>query len=227
MSNGSCKGERTGSISKHKEEHQALWSRRREPLPSTLLISYPCACLPQSCHGKDAFGLSKQKKQLLLNTRVPEEAGAGDMLSAQNGDRQIGHRAMLSQVTSKCCLCGISSQQELTAGSTPSTGVQLLLGQAARAHPSWHHELGQAEITFIFQIGAGVRAGGCVSVRRCILLDQHHRQVEVCPQTHFPICHFAISVPSCLTNARCEHEEIMSMAMLLLPLPPPAALPSS
>lgn len=44
--------------------------------------------------------------------------------------------------------------------------------------------------------------------------------------SYFPICHFAISVPSCLTNARCKHEEIMSMAMLLLPLPPPAALPS-
>lgn len=44
--------------------------------------------------------------------------------------------------------------------------------------------------------------------------------------SYFPICHFAISVPSCLTNARCEHEEIMSMATLLLPLPPPAALPS-
>lgn len=167
MSDGSCRGERTGPISKHKEEHQALWSRSREPLPSTLSISYPCACLPQSCHGKDALGLSKQKKQLLFNTRVPEEAGAGDMHSIQDGDRQIGHRAMLSQDTSKRCLCGISSQQELTAGSTPSTGVQLLLvaqraflGRAARAHPPWHHELGQAEITFIFQIGQGSEQEG-------------------------------------------------------------------
>lgn len=43
--------------------------------------------------------------------------------------------------------------------------------------------------------------------------------------SYFPICHLAISMPSCLTNARREHEEIMSMTTLLLPLPPPAVVP--
>jgi len=37
--------------------------------------------------------------------------------------------------------------------------------------------------------------------------------------SYFPICHLAIGVPSRLTNARCEHEEITSMAVLLLPYP--------
>lgn len=42
--------------------------------------------------------------------------------------------------------------------------------------------------------------------------------------SYFPICHLAIGMPSCLTNARLKHEEITSVATLLLPLPPPAAL---
>lgn len=42
--------------------------------------------------------------------------------------------------------------------------------------------------------------------------------------SYFPICHLAIGMPGCLTNARHEHEEITSMAALLLPLARPAAL---
>jgi len=75
-----------------------------------------------------------------------EEDGAGEMHSAQDEDRQIEHRAMLSQDASKCCLSRISSQQEPMAGSTPSTGVQPLLvaqgaflGRAARASCSLTH----------------------------------------------------------------------------------------
>lgn len=42
--------------------------------------------------------------------------------------------------------------------------------------------------------------------------------------SHFPVCHLAICGPSCLTNARHQHEETASAAPPLLPLAPPAVL---
>lgn len=62
--------------------------------------------------------------------------------------------------------------------------------------PPWHHQPEQAEITLISQIGAGVSAGGCVSVRRCTLLDRQQGQVEACPRA-LPISPFVTSLSAC------------------------------
>lgn len=91
-------------------------------------------------------------------------------------------------------------QHTLHRGPAAAGGSRSFPGAGSQGfllpHPPWHHKLGQAEITFIFQIGAGVRAGGCVSVRRCTLLDQQHRQVEVCPQA-LPISPFVTLLSVC------------------------------
>lgn len=71
--------------------------------------------------------------------------------------------------------------------------------------------------------GRGQRGRVCVSEKVHIARPAAGTGGSLSPgPSYFPICHLTISVPSCLTNARREHEEITSVAALLLPLPPPA-----
>lgn len=84
--------------------------------------------------------------------------------------------------------------------SPPRTAAGQQLGARSQGsllpHPPWHHEPEQAEITLISQIGTGVSAGGCVSVRRCTLLDRQQGQVEACPRA-LPISPFVTSLSAC------------------------------
>lgn len=84
------------------------------------------------------------------------------------------------------------SPPHIVAGQQLGTGSQGSL----LPHPPWHHKPEQAKITLILQIGAGVRAGGCVSVRRHTLLDRQQGQVEACPWA-LPISPFVTSLSAC------------------------------